>query len=139
MSILDFLRAAGAILPDVNFKTADWAIYVNDAAGIVTDEDEIEQTMILICSTAIGSDPLRPEFGCAFLPVLDMPMNRAAPLLVARITNALATWERRIQVLSTVVAADIQGILRVTVIWQRANATTVGTAGAIRTISFALK
>ena len=135
MSIDQFLAAAGAILPDLNFKTADWSVYVNDAAGIVTGEDEIAQTIVLICSTAVGSDPLRPEFGCDFLPVLDMPLNRAAPVLVARVTNALAAWEPRIKVVATAVSVDIQGVLRVAVTWQRANVI----AAAVQTINFALK
>ena len=135
MGILEFLTAAGAVLPNVNFQTADWALFKKDAAGVVTAEDEIEQSMVLICSTIPGSDPMRPEFGCDFLPALDSPLSRGLPLLVTRITNALATWEPRIKILNVSAVPDIQGILKITVIWVRVSSTD----GRPNTLSFALK
>lgn len=135
MTILDFLSAAGARIPNTNFKTPNWAIYRHDAAGVVTDEDEVNQTIVTICTTVPGSDPLRPEFGCNFLPCLDKPLTTAGPLLRSRITAALATWEKRIKIVSIDVAGDLNGVLTITLVWQYAAAV----AGPRRTLTFALQ
>lgn len=134
-TILDFLQAAGAPPPSVSFKTADWTIWNKDAAGVLTEEDEIEQTVINICSTALGSDPLRPEFGCDYLPLLDMPLNRSAGLLRARFTTALLTWEKRVEIVSIEIVYSLQGRLKVTMNLKRANLTNA--TGSI--VSFVLQ
>lgn len=134
-NIIDFLKSAGAPTPSVNFNTADWSIWNNNAAGVVTDETEIEQSIINICTTALGSDPMRPEFGCDYLPLIDMPLNRSAGLLRARITRALATWEKRVEVVSTAVAFSLQGKLTITLTWKRAN--VVGASQSL--LSFVLQ
>ena len=133
LSILDFLALAGAPIPKINYNTPDWSQWTKDAAGVLTDADEIDQTIIIICSTIPGSDPMRPEFGCDFLPALDMPLNRAAPLLIARLTRALATWEPRIKVVGTEVSATRQGVLTIILTWERATVKSQP-----RTVSFAL-
>lgn len=134
MSILEFLTAAGARIPNTVFKTPNWAIYRLNAAAVVTDEDEIEQTILTVCTTLPGSDPMRPEFGCDFMTCIDLPLDQAGPLLRSRVTAALATWEKRIKVVSVKITGTLQGRLTVSITWQMATAV----AGPARTLSFAL-
>jgi phage baseplate assembly protein W len=134
MSILDFIAAAGAVIPNTVFGTSNWSLYIHNTAGVVTDEDEVNQTIKLICKTIPGSDPLRPEFGCNFLPCLDLPLLQSGPLLRARVTSALATWEKRIKVVRVDVTSRKIGILDIEIVWQYA----ANSAAPAQTVSFAL-
>ena len=73
----------------------------NDRGGILTTtgDHRIEDSILLILSTAPGERVMRPEFGCTiwdlvFAPIDTVTLNDMA----AATTRALRRWEPRIQV-----------------------------------------
>lgn len=79
-----------------------WAFPVHAVAGgvgLVSGEQEIEQSIRLILGTALGERPMRPDFGCA---IHDFVFAGADPRTVGRIAYevhaSLRRWEPRIEV-----------------------------------------
>jgi len=66
--------------------------------GVVTGYDDIEQEMLTIILTPIGSVPCNPLKGCDLLPYIDRPPAEALPLISRSIWLAIATWVARIEV-----------------------------------------
>lgn len=66
------------------------------AAGL----DDIDQCIRIILTTPLGTDPLRPTFGCDLLPWIDRPREIAAAQLAGAALDALERWEERIAVVS---------------------------------------
>jgi phage baseplate assembly protein W len=58
----------------------------------------LEQCLEIIISTAKGSDPLRPLFGCDAWKYLDKPASIAVPAIIAEMLSAIAIWEKRVKV-----------------------------------------
>ncbi len=64
-------------------------------------DDSIRQSIWTILSTSPGERAMRPDFGCALHDhVFAVNDSGTAGVLAAAVTDALATWEPRIDVLS---------------------------------------
>lgn len=73
----------------------DWSMSLANPGEIVTDLQDIEQCILIICTTVRGSDPLRPEFGSNIVRHLDRPRNVGVPNIVIEIAEAIEIWETR--------------------------------------------
>lgn len=58
---------------------------------VLTGIDDINQEIMLILTTPLGSIPHRPEFGSKIYEYLDKPVNMAKPLIIAESFRALRT------------------------------------------------
>lgn len=65
--------------------------------GIVTGYDDIEQEMLTIILTPIGSVPCNPLKGCNLHPYIDRPPAEALPQISREIWLAVAAWVSRIE------------------------------------------
>ncbi len=65
--------------------------------GIVEGFADVEQAIHIILSTPKGSVPHRPEFGCDVYRLLDGDFHKIAPLFIAQATDAILTFEPRIE------------------------------------------
>src|SRR4051812_3625919 len=69
------------------------------ALALATGEEDIEQAMGLILSTAIGERPMRPEFGCEIHDHLfDSIDAGAVTKMTAAVRTALLKWEPRVEI-----------------------------------------
>jgi len=67
--------------------------------GLASGEEDIEQAIGLILSTAPGERPMRPEFGCAVHEFVFETIDAAmAGRVDAAVRAALDRWEPRIEV-----------------------------------------
>jgi phage baseplate assembly protein W len=68
--------------------------------ALARDEDDVEQAISIILSTAPGERPMRPEFGCGVHDyVFDVVDAGTLGRMEEQIRIALARWEPRIDVL----------------------------------------
>jgi len=76
------------------------------ALSAARDEDVVRQSIWLILSTAKGERVMRPDFGCDLGRLVFHANNGATRALAAfEVSDALKTWEPRIDVLSVDAAA----------------------------------
>jgi phage baseplate assembly protein W len=82
-----------------------------DATGsvaLVSDDQEIRESIRLILGTSFGERPMRPEFGCGIHDLVFAPANAATAGRAAyEVRAALEQWEPRIDV--TDVSASFEG------------------------------
>jgi len=74
---------------------------VNATGGIamVTDYQELEESMRLILGTAIGERPMRPEFGCRIHDRLFDSINATTFATVEEdVEDAIRMWDPRVNV-----------------------------------------
>jgi Bacteriophage baseplate protein W len=76
-------------------------------AAMSAAEDNIRESIYLILSTAPGERVMRPDFGCGIQNMV-FSMNNAATagMLAFDVREALARWERRIEVLAVTATPD---------------------------------
>lgn len=79
---------------------------------VLTDLDELAQSIRIILTTPKGSDPLRPEFATDIYRLIDRPLAEVRLLLVRECVNALRNFEPRIsidrvEILGSIDRADI--------------------------------
>lgn len=127
--------SAGAITLD-DITSSDWSLMLDSTAGqgpgsgignVVQGIADINQCLTIIITTPLGSDPLRPTFGCDLLAWIDKPITLAKPGLVAAIITAIATWEPRVTVNSVVInPGTVLGQLIIAVNWQVAVSAIAG-------------
>jgi phage baseplate assembly protein W len=68
--------------------------------ALARDDDDVEQAISIILSTAPGERPMRPEFGCGVHDyVFDVVDAGTLGRMEEQIRTALARWEPRIDVL----------------------------------------
>jgi uncharacterized protein len=68
--------------------------------ALARDQDDVEQAISIILSTAPGERPMRPEFGCGVHDyVFDVVDAGTLGRMEEQIRTALARWEPRIDVL----------------------------------------
>ncbi len=73
--------------------------------ALVSDHQEIEQSILIILSTAPGQRVMRPEFGCRIHELVFAPNNATTAGLAARyVRQALGRWEPRIRLVTVEVA-----------------------------------
>lgn len=69
--------------------------------ALASDDEEIEQSIQIILSTAPGQRVMRPEFGCRVHELVFAPNSPATTGLAGRyVREALGRWEPRIQVMN---------------------------------------
>lgn len=67
--------------------------------ALTSDDDEIEQSIQIILSTAPGQRVMRPEFGCRIHELVFAPNSPATAGLASRyVREALGRWEPRVEV-----------------------------------------
>jgi phage baseplate assembly protein W len=98
---------------------------------VLTDYDDLAQSIKIILTTPKGSDPLRPEFASNIYRLIDRPLAEVRLLLIREIFEALRNFEPRIAVVSAEVreGPTLDSILAV-VTW-RANGRDVTTQVAL--------
>jgi hypothetical protein len=75
--------------------------------ALTGDDEEIEQSIFLILSTALGQRVMRPEFGCRIHELVFAPNNATTAGLATRyVREALGQWEPRIDLKKVDVAPD---------------------------------
>jgi phage baseplate assembly protein W len=86
--------------------------------AMVSAEQAIERSILVILGTAKGERRMRPEFGCAIHDMVFMPNDPTTHgLIVTQVADALAWWEPRIEVTGVVVDQhpDDEGALLVNI------------------------
>jgi phage baseplate assembly protein W len=77
--------------------------------ALAGDDQEIEQSIFLILSTAPGQRVMRPEFGCRIHELVFAPNNSTtAGLAVRYVREALGRWEPRIDLRRVDVTLDVE-------------------------------
>ena len=67
--------------------------------ALAHDEEDVEQAVLLILSTAPGERPMRPEFGCGLQELaFDRIDTRTTGRIDREIRVALDRWEPRVEV-----------------------------------------
>lgn len=89
------------MLDRATIRHVHWQLALGQAepagGGIVTGYSDIEQEMITIILTPIGSVPCNPLKGCDLVPYIDRPPAEALPLISREIWIAIARWVTRIE------------------------------------------
>jgi len=96
-----------------NVTGSGWGfpLRINARGGftMVTLEDDIEESMKIILSTAKGERRMRPNFGCGIHDFVFAPNNSATWSQIAHhVEQALGWWEPRIQVMEVEVHPEIE-------------------------------
>jgi uncharacterized protein len=81
-----------------------------DASGsiaLTSDDQDLQQAIRLILTTAPGERPMRPKFGCGIHDYVFAPADATtAGRLSVEVKRALAFWEPRIEVKTVDVTVD---------------------------------
>lgn len=90
-------------MPDILGTGLSFPLGVDRRGGLALarDEDDVEQAIAIILTTAPGERPMRPEFGCAVHDyVFDVIDASTLGRMEEEIHLALERWEPRIEVLN---------------------------------------
>lgn len=129
-----------------DIKSADWSLKLGSIGQVVQGVADVDQCVAIILTTPIGSDPLRPAFGCDIWRYLDHPISEALPAIVRELTSALTLWEPRITLLGITAAPVLDTTtqsgahLAVSVTWQlklSGGSSTGASASATTTVTLA--
>jgi phage baseplate assembly protein W len=99
-----------------DIKAKDWSISTTKQGEVVQGINDIHQCIAIIITTAKGSDPLRPEFGCDIRAYLDKPTSNV-PRMIREVTQAIEIWETRVQVTKVTAKLDISHVT-LTIEWK---------------------
>jgi hypothetical protein len=94
-----------------NFIGSGWRYPIGtDASGniaLTSDDQDLEQAIRFILTTAPGERPMRPKFGCGIHNYVFAPADATtAGRLAVEVKQALTFWEPRIDVTSVDVSVD---------------------------------
>lgn len=92
------MSADAVTLADIT--SADWSLKLGAIGQVVQGVADVDQCVAIILTTPLGSDPLRPTFGCDIWRYIDHPMSESLPAIVRELTAALTLWEPRISLVS---------------------------------------
>jgi phage baseplate assembly protein W len=98
------------------FVGAGWGFFPmrTDVTGrivLVGHEQEIEESIRIVLSTAPGERPMRPDFGCAIHDFVFAPADAATAGQIAfEVRAALDRWEPRVDVLEVRVDFDTSDV-----------------------------
>ena len=85
--------------------------------ALTSDDDEIEQSIRIILTTAPGQRVMRPDFGCRIQELVFAPNNAMTAGLAERyVSEALGRWEPRITVQRVDVEADSDDPARLVIV-----------------------
>lgn len=88
------MSADAVTLTDIT--SADWSLKLGAIGQVVQGVADVDQCVAIILTTPLGSDPLRPTFGCDIWRYIDHPISQSLPAIVRDLTAALTLWEPRI-------------------------------------------
>lgn len=88
------MSADAVTLTDI--ASADWSLKLGAIGQVVQGVADVDQCVAIILTTPLGSDPLRPTFGCDIWRYIDHPISQSLPAIVRELTAALTLWEPRI-------------------------------------------
>jgi phage baseplate assembly protein W len=88
------MSADAVTLADI--RSTDWSLKLGAIGQVVQGVADVDQCVAIILTTPLGSDPLRPTFGCDIWRYIDHPMSQSLPAIVRELTAALTLWEPRI-------------------------------------------
>ena len=93
------------------FVGSGWAfpLRVNARGGMELshDENDVDESILLILSTPLGQRRMRPNFGCAVHDLVFAPNTPATQGLIRHyVQEALALWEPRVDVQDVTVYPD---------------------------------
>lgn len=108
-----------------DIKAKNWTLSVDAQGEIVEGLNEISQCIFIIIKTQIGSDPLRPSFGCEIFKYIDRPVNEAIPKMITSIVSSLNIWETRIDVTKVTYAINL-GATEFTIEWKEKTTDQTG-------------
>lgn len=92
------MSADAVTLADIT--SADWSLKLGAIGQVVQGVADVDQCVAIILTTPLGSDPLRPTFGCDIWRYIDHPTSESLPAIVRELTAALTLWEPRISLVS---------------------------------------
>lgn len=92
-----------------DIRQRDWSLSTVNQGDIVQGLDDISQCIYIIVTTAKGSDPLRPEFGCDIRQYLDKPTT-SVPDIIREVTRAIEIWETRVELTKVQAQLDISTV-----------------------------
>jgi phage baseplate assembly protein W len=87
---------------------------------VVSDDTDIQQSLDILLSTALGERVMQPQYGCDLQPYVFSPLNpHMVGYLKDRVRNAILFYETRIKIESLDVSAGdstdvIEGRFRIT-------------------------
>jgi uncharacterized protein len=96
---------------DADFLGRGWAFPLSPARDgdveMVSDEEDIRQSIVLILETEPGERVMRPDFGCGLRSLVFEPINASTLALAGyKVEQALVKWEPRINVIDVSVTPD---------------------------------
>ena len=83
-------------------KGFSFLVYINDRGGVnlLSDEEKIKESIMIILSTAKGERVMRPSFGCSIHDFVFSVINSSTITQIkSAVYDALIYWEPRIEVL----------------------------------------
>lgn len=112
-------------LNDITY--VDWQFKLNDIGSVAEGVEDINQCIAIILNTPKGSDPHRPTFGSNIYKFIDNPINIAKPNIIRETIDAIALWEKRIDVNSVITEFENEHV-NIKVQWTLKNSSTKGSA-----------
>lgn len=92
------MSADAVTLTDIT--SADWSLKLGAIGQVVQGVADVDQCVAIILTTPLGSDPLRPSFGCDIWRYIDHPISQSLPAIVRELTAALTLWEPRLSLVN---------------------------------------
>lgn len=94
-------------------QSAHWSLDPN--GDIYQDLKDIEESFANIFRTEIGSDILRPDFGCNWHQYIDYPVDEVPIHIIREMMIASKKWEPRVEITLINPRVDIEHVtLRIT-------------------------
>lgn len=109
-----------------------WSCAIGSLGETLAGVDDLEQQITLILRSPPGCDPLRPEFACDLIGLIDRPAPLVRGEAIRRITDALNRWMDGQIILGVITLAPVDDLAT----WAEVeiNYTVAGDLGALRTL-----
>jgi phage baseplate assembly protein W len=82
-----------------DIRSSDWQLSTT-SGKVAQGIQDVWQCIFTILTTQKGTDPTRPDFGCGIYDYIDKPVNYAVPNMKREILQSIATYERRVKIIS---------------------------------------
>lgn len=100
-----------------DIKAKNWSLSLTTYGEVIEGLAEISQCIMIVVTTAKGSDPLRPEFGSDIYKYLDRPITEAVPRMIKAAVEAIGIWETRVTITRVSYRLDVDGLVEFTIEW----------------------
>jgi phage baseplate assembly protein W len=100
------------------------------SARMISNEADIQESLNILLSTALGERVMQPDFGCDLRPYLFDPLNaHLIGFLKDRVRNSILFYETRITLISVDVTAGgstdlLEGLFRINISYTIAQTNT---------------